>query len=142
MTRYLLDTNAVGDLINHRLGVDLRAKEARLRGAVVGTCEPVAAELFFGVENSATRDENCAKLQHALAGLKCWPLTRAASQEFGRQAAILKRNGRVIGPMDLLIASIALTLPNCIVVSKDKDMLQIPGLIVENWAQPIEGSAS
>ncbi len=140
MTRYLLDTNAVGDLINHRCGVDVRAKDARLRGAVVGTCEPVAAELYFGVENSATRDENLAKLRHALAGLKCWPLTRAASQEFGRLAAILKREGRVIGPMDILIASIAITLSNCIIVSKDKDMPQIPGLTVENWALPPEGS--
>jgi tRNA(fMet)-specific endonuclease VapC len=134
MTRYLLDTNAVSDLMNHRFGVDVRAKDARLRGAVIGTCEPVVAELYFGVENSASRDENLPVLGRALAGLKCWPLSRAASQEFGRLAAILKRDGRMIGPMDILIASIALTLPDCSVVSKDKDMLQIPGLTVENWA--------
>jgi tRNA(fMet)-specific endonuclease VapC len=138
MIRYLLDTNAVGDLMNHRFGVDQRAKDARLRGAVVGTCEPVVAELCFGVENSATRDENIPILQRALAGLKCWPLTRPASQEFGRLATLLRRAGRAIGSMDILIASIATTLPNCIVVSKDNDMLQIPGLTVENWALPIE----
>ena len=32
MTRNLLDTNAVGDLMNHRYGVDARAKEARQGG--------------------------------------------------------------------------------------------------------------
>lgn len=139
MTRYLLDTNAVGDLMNHRLGVDVRAKEARKRGAVIGTCEPVVAELFFGVENSTSRDENMVILRRALVGLKCWPLTRSASQEFGRLATALKRAGRVIGPLDILIASIALTLPNCTVVSTDQDMLHMPGLNVEDWTKPTVG---
>ena len=134
MTRYLLDTNAVGDLMNHRHGVDVLAKEARQRGAVIGTCELVVAELFFGVENSATKDENLPRLRHALGGLKCWPLSRAASQEFGRLAALLKRQGRPIGAIDVLIAAIAMTMPNCVVVSNDKDMFEIPGLTVENWA--------
>ena len=120
MTRYLLDTNAVGDLMNHRFGVERRAKEVRREGAIVGTCEPVVAELYFGVENSASHDENRLLLERTLPGLKCWPLTRVASQEFGRLSAILKRQGRVIGPMDILIASIAMTLPNCTVVSKTR----------------------
>ncbi|QEH36350.1 tRNA(fMet)-specific endonuclease VapC [Aquisphaera giovannonii] len=136
MRRYLLDTNAVGDWINRRHGVDLRVREARGRGAVIGTCEPVVAELFFGVENSETRDENAERLQRALAGLKCWPLTRGASREFGRIMAMLKRSGTMIGPMDVLIAAIARTLQDCVVVSRDADLLHIPGLAVENWTAP------
>ncbi len=58
MTRYLLDTNAVGDLMNHRYGVDIRVREARGRGAIIGTCEPVAAEMYFGAENSADPGAN------------------------------------------------------------------------------------
>jgi tRNA(fMet)-specific endonuclease VapC len=135
MTRYLLDTNAVSDLMNHRFGVDAQVKAMRLKGAIVGTCEPVVAELYFGIEKSVTRDQNLPMLERTLAGLKCWPLTREASREFGRLAALLKQQGGPIGPMDMLLASIALTLPNCIVVSTDTDMLAIPGLPVENWAQ-------
>lgn len=140
MTRYLLDSNAVGDLMNHRLGVELRAKEVRLRGSVIGTCEVVVAELYFGVENSVSRADNLALLERTLSGLKCWPLTRTASQEFGRLSTVLKRQGRVIGRIDVLIASIALTLPNCTVVSKDQDMFAIPGLTVVNWADARGGS--
>jgi tRNA(fMet)-specific endonuclease VapC len=135
MRRYLLDTNAVGDWINRRHGVDLRVREARGRGTVIGTCEPVVAELYFGIENSDTRDENAVRLQRAPASLKCWPLTREASREFGRIMATRKRAGTMIGPMDVLIAAIALTLPECAVVSKDTDLLHIPGLTVENWAE-------
>jgi tRNA(fMet)-specific endonuclease VapC len=135
VTRYFLDTNAVGDLMNRRCSVDVRAKEARLQGAVVGTCEVVVAELYFGVENSASREPNLVLLERTLAGLTCWPLTRQASREYGRLSAALKRQGRTIGRIDILTASIGLTLPNCTVVSKDQDMLAIPGLTVVNWAE-------
>jgi tRNA(fMet)-specific endonuclease VapC len=139
MTRYPLDSDAVGDLMKRRYGVDVRVREARSSGAVVGTCEPVVAELFFGVENSDTRDDNLDRLQRALPGLKCWPLTRDASQEFGRLMAILEREGKPIGPMDVLIAAIALTLPNCVVVSIDSDLHRIPRLTVENWRDEAKG---
>jgi tRNA(fMet)-specific endonuclease VapC len=132
MSRYLLDTNAVGDFLNQRHGIPARVKEARTRGSVIGTCEPVVAELFFGVENSSTREENLARLNRGLRRIKCWPLTRRASAEYGRLAVALKRKGRVIGQIDILIASIAISFGDCIVVSNDKDMLVIPGLVVEN----------
>jgi tRNA(fMet)-specific endonuclease VapC len=133
MKRYLLDTNAVGDFINHRSGVPERVHEARGRGAVIGTCEPVVAEFFFGVENSATRDENLKRLRHGLSRLRCWPLDRRASEEYGRLAAALKRAGRLIGQIDLLIAAVALTVGDCTVVTSDTDLLAVPGLSVENW---------
>jgi hypothetical protein len=52
MNRYRLDANAMGDLMNRRHDVHVQAAEARKRGAVIGTCEPVVAELFAGIENS------------------------------------------------------------------------------------------
>jgi tRNA(fMet)-specific endonuclease VapC len=135
MSRYLLDTNAVGDFLNHRHGIPARVKVARTHGIVIGTCEPVVAELYYGIENSSTRDENLARLERGLHGIKCWPLTRSASAEYGRLAVALKRQGRVIGQIDILIAAIAISFGDCIVVSNDKDMLVIPGLVVENWRE-------
>jgi hypothetical protein len=44
MRRYLLDTNAMGDFINRRRGVDDRAGEVRRAGAKLGTCVPVLGE--------------------------------------------------------------------------------------------------
>jgi tRNA(fMet)-specific endonuclease VapC len=133
MNRCILDTNAVGDFINHRFGVPQRVREARARGVIIGTCEPVVAELYFGAENSESRDENLRRLKQGLLRLRCWPLDRRASEEFGKLACILRRAGRVVGPMDMLIASIALTLGDCVVISTDADLRAIPGLTVENW---------
>jgi hypothetical protein len=45
--RYLLDTGIVSDFINHRKGVDVKAREARPCGARLGTCMPVVGGLFF-----------------------------------------------------------------------------------------------
>jgi len=133
MTRYLLDTNAVSDFINHRYGLPQRVADARGRGAIIGTCEPVVAERFFGVVNSAHRDENLRRLKRGLSRLRCWPLDRRASQEFGRLFAALHRAGRPIGPMDTLVAAIALSLGDCAVVTTDRDYLSVPRLTIENW---------
>ena len=133
MIRYLLDTNAVGDLINCRHGIELRVDDARIRGNMIGTCEPVVAELYFGVENCLKREDNLKRLRRGLSGLKCWPLTRPASQEYGKLMTTLQQQGRQIAAMDGLIAAIALSLPRCIVVTCDSDLSRVPGLKVENW---------
>jgi tRNA(fMet)-specific endonuclease VapC len=134
MRRYLLDTGAMGDLVNRRKGVDLKAKAARVGGAALGTCMPVIGELFFGVEFSRTHVENRSRLNRALAGLYLWPYTRGAAEEYGRLAAQLRRTGRAMQQIDIQIAAIALTLNQCVVVSGDTDLLAVPGLRVENWA--------
>ena len=134
MNRYLLDTGIMSHFINHRKGVDVKAREARQRGARIGTCMPVVGELFFGVEASATRDANLPLLKRALSGIICWPFDRPAAEEFGRLAAELKRLGRPMQQIDVQIAAIALSLGNCAVVSADSDLLAVPGLTVENWA--------
>ena len=135
MTRYLLDTNAMGDFIDHRRGVDERARDARMRGAAIGTCMPVAAELFFGVEFSASREVNRPRLVRALSRIKCWPFDRPAVEEYGRLAAELRRIGRPMQQIDIMIVAIARSLGNCVVITDDTDLSAVPGLRVENWRQ-------
>lgn len=81
MRRYLLDTNAMGDLINNRRGVPDRAAERRRRGDKIGTCVPVVAELFVGVEGSQSRERNRDRLNRALKRIVCWPFDLAAAEE-------------------------------------------------------------
>lgn len=132
--RYLLDTGIAGDFINRRRGVIARADAARASGFAVGICVPVLAELAYGVEKSDTRDHNLRLLHKGLAALRLWPFEEDAAMEFGRIRAELKRAGRPMQLIDMMIAAIALTLGNCTVVTKDSDFSAIPGLAVENWA--------
>jgi len=137
--RYLLDTNAVGDFLNHRHGIPERVHAARAAGAIIGTCEPVVAELFFGVENSATANENRRRLRQGLRRLRCWPLNREASQEFGRVVARLKPAGS-LGKSTCSSPPLRSALGSCTVVTNDRDFLVIPGLSVEDWRTSAAGT--
>lgn len=133
MRRYLLDSNAVTSLINCHEPFHQRVRTARQQGGRIGTCEPVVAELCYGLELSASRDQNFIRLRRALSRMACWPLDRRASEEYGRIAAELRRRGRPMQVVDMMLAAIALSLGDCTVVTTDSDLLAVPGLTVENW---------
>lgn len=61
-------------------------------------------------------------------------LTSEAARIYARLFADLRRAGRTMQAMDLLIAAIALSLGNCTVVTSDSDFSFVPTLSVENWA--------
>ena len=94
---------------------------------------PVLAELYYGVEFSATREKNLLRLRRAMAGLVIWPFDVNAAAEFGRLRAELRRIGRPMQVIDIMIAAIALSMGNCSVVPADSDLSAVPGLSVENW---------
>src|SRR4051812_39676685 len=97
MRRYLLDTGIASDYLNRRRGVFERAREQVRQGHRIGIAVPVLAELYFGIEFSASRDENLERLHRALPTLKVWPFTEDAAAEYGRLAAELRRMGRAMG---------------------------------------------
>jgi tRNA(fMet)-specific endonuclease VapC len=134
--KYLLDTNAVSDFVNDRRGVRKRAIETRRRGARVGTCFPALAELFYGIELSATRDANMALARLGVVKLTLWPFDQVAAAEYGRIAAELRRTGRPMQQVDIMVAAIALALGDCTVVTTDSDLSAVPGLRVEDWTAP------
>jgi tRNA(fMet)-specific endonuclease VapC len=132
--RYILDANAIGDLVHTRRGVDVKAEEARRKGAKIGTCTPIWGEFLHGIELSQTRDRNMKVAQRGIRTMTIWPFDVAAAEEFGRLAALLKRIGRPMQIPDIQLAAVAFTLGDCTVVSSDTDLLAVPGLTVENWA--------
>jgi tRNA(fMet)-specific endonuclease VapC len=134
MKRYLLDTGSAGDYIHRRQGVYERVRQAVAAGHRVGIGLPVLAELWYGVENSGTRERNAERLRRVLPELIVWPLTEPAAEQYGRIAAELRRCGRPMGKIDMLIAAIALSLGKTTVVSADNDLTAVPGLSVENWS--------
>lgn len=138
MKRYLLDSNAVTSLINRREPLIERVRSARRQGFRIGTCEPVVAELYYGLELSSSRDKNMVRLRRGLSRIICWPLDRRASKAYGRLAAELRRSGRPMQVIDIMMASIALSLGNCTVITTDSDLSAVPGLDVENWEVAME----
>src|SRR4051794_21125952 len=102
--------------IDKRDQVPEHAREARRKGGRIGIGIPVLAELYYGVEFSASRDKNLERLRRALSGLTIWPFEEKAAAEFGRLRAELRRRGRPMQVIDIMIAATALSLGNCTVV--------------------------
>lgn len=133
MKRFLLDTNAAADCIFRRRGVADRVKQARIAGAKIGIGLPVLAELRAGVEFSSSRERNLSIVNQNLHLFRLWPFTEQAARVYGGLFAQLRRSGRTVPSMDLMIAAIALALGDCTVVTTDSDLDAVPGLSVENW---------
>jgi len=132
--RYLLDSGPAQDFIFQRRGVHIRVEQARLAGARIGVCTPIVGEVMGGLEYSGQADAALNLARRRLPTLLCWPYEKAAAEEYGRIFADLKRRGRPIQQIDMQLAAIALSMGNCVVVSGDSDLLAVPGLTVENWA--------
>jgi len=132
--RFLLDSNMAGDFIDRRGKVPEHAQAARRRGCRIGIGMPVLAELYYGIEFSASREKNLERLRRALSNLTIWPFDEKAAAEFGRLRADLRRRGRPMQVIDIMIAAIALTLSDCTVVTADSDLTAVSGLRIENWS--------
>src|ERR1700722_13899964 len=136
MRRFILDTGIAALHLDHKRGVFERAAAEVARGNRVGIAAPGRAELAFRAEGSPQRDRNILRLRQALDAWKLWLVDTAAAFEYGRIAFELKTIGRPMGQNDIMIAAIARSLGNTTVVTMDTDFTAVPGLSVENWAEP------
>lgn len=131
--RYLLDTNTANDYIHNHRDITDHAKRLAKDGHRIGISMPVLAELLFGVENSQNRDRNMKLVKIGMNSLVLRPFDEDAAHIYGKLQARLRSIGRTIGTMDVLIASTALSISHCTVVTSDSDFQAIPGLTIENW---------
>jgi tRNA(fMet)-specific endonuclease VapC len=68
-----------------------------------------------------------------LAGFQVVTFDVSAARHYGPIRAQLERQGRIIGPHDLLIASHALALEAVLVTDNTGEFSRVPGLVIENW---------
>lgn len=137
MRRFILDTGTAGLYLDRKRGVFDRATAEVAAGNRVGVAGPVVGELAFRAEGSPKREQNLLRLREALDVWKVWLADVAAEFQYGRIAFQLKTLGRPIGQNDITIAAIAFSLGNATVVTLDGDLSSVPGLSVENWADPV-----
>ena len=133
MKKLLLDSGILSDYINRRRSVYDRVNEIASQRVRIGTCVPVVAEIAFGIEASKSREQNMQRLQNALPSLVVWPFDQEAAFRYGSIAAELRRTGRTMQVVDIMVGAIALNLGDCKVVTTDSDLLSIPGITVERW---------
>ena len=131
MTRYLLDTNIIADLVRNPQGrVAERIREAG-EGEVC-TSIIVVAELRYGATKKGS-PRLLAQVEAILGALDVLPFEAPADAAYGRLRARLEREGQPIGANDLLIAAHALTLGQKLITASEREFRRIKDLSCENW---------
>jgi tRNA(fMet)-specific endonuclease VapC len=131
VTRYLLDTNIISDLIRNPHG------KAAKRVAKVGednicTSIIVAAELRYGCAKSGSK-RLLKAVEDLLGEISVLPFDVPADAEYGGIRSQLEAAGKPIGGNDLLIAAHARAAGATIVTANTGEFKRIRGLKIENW---------
>jgi tRNA(fMet)-specific endonuclease VapC len=131
VTRYLLDTNIVSDLVRNPQG------KAAQRIAAAGeenicTSIIVAAELRYGCAKSGSV-RIIKAVEELLGEIPVLPFEAPADVEYGDIRATLESAGRPIGGNDMLIAVQARAADATVVTDNTREFERIPGLAIENW---------
>lgn len=131
MTRYLLDTNILSDLIRNPQGrAAQRVGEVGARA--VCTSIIVAAELRYGsAKNGSKRLQR--DVEAVLAEIEVLPFDVPADAAYGEIRAALEATGRTIGGNDLFIAAHARAMGATLVTANVGEFERVRGLRVENW---------
>jgi tRNA(fMet)-specific endonuclease VapC len=131
MARYLLDTDILSDLVRNPGG-----RVAR-RLAVVGetavcTSIVVACELRCGAAKKGS-PQLSERVEILLGSLDVLPLDREADRRYAEIRSHLDRQGKPIGPNDLLIAAHTLALGLTLITDNVEEFGRVPSLAAENW---------
>ena len=131
MTRYMLDTNILSDLIRNPQGKAAR-RIAKAGENNVCTSIIVAAELRYGCEKSGSAKLRKA-VENLLGEIDVLPFEAPADADYGVIRARLEAAGTPIGGNDLLIAAHARALGATIVTANTQEFRRVGNVKVENW---------
>ena len=131
MTRYMLDTNVISDLMKNPSGKAAK-RIARVGEDNICTSIIVAAELRYGCAKKGS-DRLLKSVEDLLAEIDVLPFESPADAEYGNIRSELEIAGKPIGANDLLIAAHAMAVNATVVTANIDEFRRVRGLRVENW---------
>lgn len=133
--RFLLDTNIISEIVKQGRDSVILGVVAQVGEDSICTSAIVASELRFGVERKGSQALR-EKVERALRNIEILPYASGCSQSYGIIRTKLEREGRGIGPNDLLIAAHAHFLGMTLVTDNVREFERVDGLRVVNWLDP------
>lgn len=132
MKGYLLDSNHVSAVVRPISPLRERIGLGKRKGIRFGTIIPVICELMAGLQSVARRDEFRRAYKRLLSSVRLWPLDLQVAQHYGDIFQGLKRKGRSLSQVDVMLAALARHMDVTILTS-DKDFEALPDIRTENW---------
>jgi tRNA(fMet)-specific endonuclease VapC len=131
LTRYMLDTNILSELIRNPQGKAAK-RIARVGEDNICTSIIVAAELRYGCAKGGSH-RLLKAVEDLLGEINVLAFDVPADAKYGEIRAELETAGKPIGGNDLLIAAHAYAIGAAVVTANTGEFKRIRGLKVENW---------
>jgi tRNA(fMet)-specific endonuclease VapC len=131
LTRYLLDTNILSEMIRNPQG-RAASRIAKVGEDNVCTSIIVAAELRYGCAKSGSK-RLIEAVEELLSEINVLPFDVPADATYGMIRTALEASGKPIGGNSLLIAAHAQAIAATIVTANEGEFKRVRGLKVENW---------
>lgn len=128
---FMLDTNVCIELLNER-DSRLAKKLASVSPGDIRLCSVVKAELYHGAQKSGL-EKNLNLVRTFSTSFESLPFDDSAAETYGQVRLALEKQGKLIGPYDLLIASIALVHNLTLVTHNMHEFRRVPDLQLEDW---------
>ena len=127
----LLDSNILIYFFKNAGAV--RSHLAQRKDVDIRLCTPVLWELLTGAFKSQDSRSQFARLNAVKSRFDVLPFDLPAAEQAAKVRAHLERQGTPIGPVDTMIAGIALSRNLIVVTRNTREFERVPGLRVENW---------
>jgi tRNA(fMet)-specific endonuclease VapC len=130
--KYLLDTNICIYIIKNQY-TEIVNKIDSVGIENIAVSSITIAEMEFGIAKSSKPKLAESKLYEFLVPFEIYDFNTSSARHYGKIRAELAKSGTPIGPMDMLIASIALANEMTIITNNVKEFERINELQIENW---------
>lgn len=130
MKRYMLDTNTVSFLLREHPAVIKRVTQEPMAELCISSV--TEGEMLFGLAKRPEAKRLHRAVMEFLLRVEVLPWDSVAAAIYGTTRADLEKRGKIIAPLDLMIASHALSL-KLVLVTNDGSFLQMEGLELEDW---------
>ena len=130
MKRYMLDTNMVSHLLRGHQSVMQRIEAVPMASLCISAI--TEGELLFGLAKRPAATRLQQLVQAFLRRVDVLPWDSLVAACYGTTRAALSAQGKVIAPLDLLIAAHAQSV-GAVLVTSDQVFRQIDGLLLEDW---------
>ncbi|MFN8442283.1 MAG: PIN domain-containing protein [Caldilineaceae bacterium] len=130
---YLLDTNICIYFLNGR-SERLRQHFAMQTEETIRLCSIVKAELLVGAVRHVNPIKRLTTIQPFVHRFDSLPFDDSAANAYALLRSHLEKQGQPIGPLDMLIAAIALANNATLVTNNTREFSRVQNLLIEDWS--------
>ena len=131
--KYLLDTDIIIYYLKDLHGISERINNYDLDDLAISII--TYSELLYGAFNSVRSKTNIKIIEKLFSKIRVLSFCDKSAYIYAEQKAILKKSGKILADLDLMIASIAMHHDCTLITNNTKHFNRIKKLKLDNWCE-------